>query len=54
MQVEGWKYYNHAMIPTTVPNDAADMRPIESGVIWKKWGGYSSTGEMDNRLGLRP
>ena len=39
MQVEGWRYYNHAMIPAIAPNETADMHPIENGDIWKNWGG---------------
>ena len=39
MQVEGWKYYNHAMVPTTAPNETPDTHPIESGAIWKAGGG---------------
>ena len=39
MQVEGWKYYNHAMIPTTAPHEMPDTSLIESGAIWKAGGG---------------
>ncbi len=38
MQVEGWRYYNHAMIPTTAPHETPDTHPIESGAIWKAGG----------------
>ena len=38
MQVEGWKYYNHAMIPTTAPHETPNMHPIENGDIWKVGG----------------
>ena len=38
MQVEGWKYYNHAMIPTTAPHEMPDTSLIESGAIWKAGG----------------
>lgn len=51
MRMEGWKYYNHAMIPAVPPHEVPDMRPIESGNIWK--GGYSSIRKVDDRLGLR-
>ena len=35
MQVEGWEYYNHAMVPKVPPHQIPDMRPIENGDIWK-------------------
>ena len=39
MQKEGWKYYNHAMVPTTAPHELPDTRPIENGKIWENRGG---------------
>ena len=53
MQIEGWKYYNHAMLPTSEPHEIPDMRPIESGAVWNAGGGYSFICKVDNRLGLR-
>ena len=35
MQIEGWKYYNHAAIPTTAPHEPVNMKPLEDGTIWK-------------------
>lgn len=35
MKVEGWKYYNHAIIPAIASNEIPDIRPIENGAIWK-------------------
>lgn len=35
MEIEGWKYYNHAAIPTTVPHETPNMLPLEDGSIWK-------------------
>ena len=32
--VKGWKYYNHAMIPTTAPHEAVDLSAVKSGEIW--------------------
>lgn len=32
----GWKYYNHAMIPTTAPHEVPDLSIIENGNIWKE------------------
>ncbi len=39
MEIEGWKYYNHAAIPTTPPHESPNMAPIEDGSIWKMCGG---------------
>lgn len=33
--IEGWKYYNHAAIPTTPPNVVPDLQPLEDGTIWR-------------------
>lgn len=35
MQIEGWKYYNHATIPTTAPHEIPDLRAVENGDVWK-------------------
>lgn len=35
MQINGWKYYNHAAIPTTAPHETPDTSPITDGSIWK-------------------
>ena len=34
----GWKYYNHAAIPTCAPHEEPDITPIEDGSIWKMAG----------------
>ena len=34
MSIEGWKYYNHAAIPTTAPHEEPNLMPIESGLVW--------------------
>ena len=34
MQIEGWKYYNHAAIPTTAPHQSANMEPLNNGSVW--------------------
>ncbi len=39
MQIDGWKYYNHAVIPTTAPHEIPDISPITDGSIWKLGGG---------------
>lgn len=38
-EIEGWKYYNHAAIPTTAPHEKPNMKPLEDGSIWKMAGG---------------
>lgn len=35
MEIDGWKYYNHAAIPTTAPHEKPNMEPIDNGYIWK-------------------
>lgn len=35
MQIDGWKYYNHAIIPTTAPHEEPNMIPINDGSIWR-------------------
>ena len=40
MEIEGWKYYNHAAIPDYAPHEKVNKRPIEDGSIWKLGGGY--------------
>ena len=32
-----WKYYNHALIPTSAPHEEVDMTDIENGTAWKKY-----------------
>lgn len=36
--IEGWKYYNYAVIPTTAPHEEADISCIKSRTFWIKWG----------------
>lgn len=35
MQIDGWKYYNHAAMPTAAPHEKINMSPINNGSIWK-------------------
>lgn len=30
----GWRYYNHAMIPDSSPDEEVDITPIVNGTIW--------------------
>ena len=39
MDIQGWKYYNHAAVPTTSPHESPDIIPVENGSIWKIEGG---------------
>mgnify|MGYP002393591936 CR=1 FL=1 len=40
LAMEGWKYYNHALIPTTAPHVTPNTYEIYNGNIWrKKWEG---------------
>jgi hypothetical protein len=39
MKIDGWKYYNHAAIPTIAPHENPYMDPIEDGTIWNIDGG---------------
>ena len=36
MNIDGWKYYNHAAIPTTAPHENVDTTPVANGDIWKE------------------
>jgi len=38
MKLEGWKYYNHAVIPATAPHEEPDTTPILDGSVWKNVG----------------
>lgn len=38
MEINGWRYYNHAAIPTCAPHEKPNMEPIENGDIWKMEG----------------
>lgn len=39
MFVDGWKYYNHAAIPTCAPHEAPNLSVINDGSIWHVGGG---------------
>ena len=34
MDITGWKYYNHAAIPTTPPHKEPDLIPVKDKTIW--------------------
>lgn len=38
MNIEGWKYYNYAAIPTCAPDENPDLTPIKKGTIWRLGG----------------
>lgn len=50
MQIDGWKYYNHAVVPKASPHEVPDMLPVENGDIWKAGGGV---GKVDDGFRLR-
>lgn len=33
--IKGWKYYDHAAIPTTAPHEPVDLSPIVNHTIWQ-------------------
>ena len=35
MDINGWKYYNHAAVPATAPNEEPDLSSIYNSKIWK-------------------
>lgn len=35
MDIKGWKYYNHAAIPTMAPHEEPDLQPLRDKSIWK-------------------
>lgn len=39
MEIKGWKYYNHAAVPTVRINEEADITPVQDGKIWQISGG---------------
>ena len=36
MSIQGWKYYNHAMIPTTAPHEPVNLDALNSKSFWKE------------------
>lgn len=38
MNIEGWRYYNHAAVPTCAPHQMPDLAPVKDGSIWKMGG----------------
>lgn len=35
MKIDGWRYYNHAAIPSTPPHIDVDLTPLQNSDIWK-------------------
>lgn len=35
MNIDGWRYYNHAAVPKCAPHEKPNLKPIEDGSIWK-------------------
>ena len=34
MSVNGWRYYNHAAVPTCPPTESPDLLAVENGSVW--------------------
>lgn len=32
--INGWTYYNHAVIPTVAPHEVPNLEPIKNGTVW--------------------
>ena len=52
--IKGWKYYNHAMIPTTAPHKEVDTTPVKDGSIFeikeKPECQYDKTNQNDDNI----
>ena len=35
MMPEGWRYYNHAAIPTCAPHETPDITPVDNGLVFR-------------------
>lgn len=35
--MERWRYYNHAVIPTSAPHEIVDTTDIKNGSVWKQY-----------------
>lgn len=35
MSIIGWKYYNHAALPTCAPHEVPDLSVIKNGEVWR-------------------
>lgn len=42
MEIEGWKYYNHAMVSTSGLDEPVNLEPIKNREIWHVRGGIRS------------
>ena len=52
MSINGWKYYNHAMIPIGSPDEEVDTSSIENGEIWRDSSGGGGTTSCSVDIGL--
>lgn len=34
-EINGWRYYNHAMVPTIAPHEEINLESVTSGMLWK-------------------
>ena len=35
MTASGWRYYNHAAVPTCAPHETPDLTPVEDGTVFR-------------------
>lgn len=56
MQIEGWQYYNHAAMPTTIPCENPDIKPVENGNVWQIGGvlRFSLVGQVSLTADTKP
>lgn len=47
MEIEGWKYYNHAMVSTSGLDEPVNLEPIKNREIWHVRGGVSILCTLD-------
>ena len=38
MEIKGWMYYNHAMLPTCAPHEKPNLEPVLDGSFWRRGG----------------
>lgn len=38
MNIDGWKYYNHAALPEGAPHEEPNLEVVKKGLIWKMGG----------------
>lgn len=46
--LQGWRYYNHAIVPSVAPHVTPDLTIFKSAEIWKNtnWGANSNISKI--------